>query len=169
MIRFDARIGALTRRVPDIISNDGALMCPHVQYHLPQGDIAHSDPASYGAGANGYYDPQGLPLIPRSLEPGRSIELSRSRRHGVRQVLRLYRPFALHGHAGAGAGVRPVIPHRAVLGAAVVPERNCVLGPAEAALEQRVLGVLVEIGQHRIALVARDADDEAGEAAIDVE
>src|SRR3954466_11968550 len=54
-------------------------------------------------------------------------------------------PFALHGHARAGARVRPVVPHRAVLGAAVVPERDCVLAPAEAALEQRVLAVLIEI------------------------
>ncbi|MHC2381790.1 hypothetical protein ACVIHA_006188 [Bradyrhizobium liaoningense] len=56
-----------------------------------------------------------------------------------------------------------------MLGAAVVPEGDGVLGPAEAALEQRVLGVLVEISQHRIALVARDAVDVAGEAAVDVE
>src|SRR5439155_12730326 len=80
-----------------------------------------------------------------------------------------HRPFALHRHAGAGAGVRPVVPHRTVLGAAVVPERNRVLAPAEAALEQRVLRMLVEIGQDGIALVAGDTDDEAGEAAVDIE
>src|SRR5437763_10948719 len=80
-----------------------------------------------------------------------------------------HRPFALHRHAGAGAGVRPVVPHRAVLGAAVVPERNRVLAPAEAALEQRIFGVLIEVVQHRIALVARDADDMARETAVDVE
>src|ERR1700733_15537488 len=73
-----------------------------------------------------------------------------------------HRPLALDRDAGAGAGVRPVIPHRAVLGAAVVPERDGVLGPAEAALEQRVFAMLVEIGQHRVALVARDAVDVAG-------
>src|ERR1700730_6677841 len=60
-----------------------------------------------------------------------------------------HRPLALHGDAGAGAGMRPVIPHRAVLGAAVVPERDRVFGPAEAALEQRVLHVLIEIVEHR--------------------
>src|SRR6267378_3815640 len=81
----------------------------------------------------------------------------------------LHRPFALHRHPRARAGVRPVIPHRAVLGAAVVPERDRVLGPAEAALEQRILGVLIKIGQHRVALVAGNADQEAGEAAVDVE
>src|SRR5688500_471864 len=48
------------------------------------------------------------------------------------------RPVALHGHPEAGAGVRPVVPHRAVLCAAVVPERDRVLAPAEAALKQRV-------------------------------
>src|ERR1043165_2409563 len=57
-----------------------------------------------------------------------------------------HRPLALHRDAGAAAGVRPVIPHRAVLGAAVVPERDGILGPAEAALEQRILRMLVEIG-----------------------
>src|ERR1700743_1354042 len=80
----------------------------------------------------------------------------------------LNRPLALDGDTGAGAGMRPVIPHRAVLGAAIVPERNRVLGPAEAALKQRILRVLVEIGQHGIAFVAGDADDVVGEAAIDV-
>jgi hypothetical protein len=38
----------------------------------------------------------------------------------------------------------------------------------EAALEQRIFRVLVEIGQHGVALVARDADDETGEATVDV-
>src|SRR3982074_553452 len=80
-----------------------------------------------------------------------------------------HRPLALHGPPGPGAGVRPVIPHRAVLGAAVVPERDRVLGPAEAALEQRVFRVLVKIAQHRVALVAGNAYQETGKAAIDVE
>src|SRR5580704_9130605 len=73
-----------------------------------------------------------------------------------------HRPFALHRYPRAGAGVGPVVPQRAVLGAAVVPERHRVLGPAEAALEQRIFHVLVEIGQDRVALVARDAVDVAG-------
>src|SRR3982074_686834 len=80
-----------------------------------------------------------------------------------------HRPLALHGPPGPGAGVRPVIPHRAVLGAAVVPERDCVLGPAEAALEQRIFRVLIELVQHRVALVTGYADDVARETAADVE
>src|SRR4051812_49859722 len=56
-----------------------------------------------------------------------------------------------------------------MLGAAVVPERDCILAPAEAALKQGIFRVAVEIGEHRIAFVTRDADDVAGEAAIDVE
>src|SRR5262249_28510431 len=84
-------------------------------------------------------------------------------------VLTSHGPFALHRDAGAGPGVRPVIPHRAVLGAAIVPERDGVLAPAEAALEQRVLRVLVQIGEHGVALVAGDPDDEPREAAVDIE
>src|SRR3569833_110351 len=79
------------------------------------------------------------------------------------------RPLALHGDTGAGAGVRPVVPHRAVLCATVVPERDRVLGPAETALEQRILRMLVEIGKDRVAFVSWDADDVAGEASVDIE
>ena len=67
------------------------------------------------------------------------------------------RPLPLDGDASPRAGVRPVVPHGAVLGAAVVPERDGVLGPAEAALEQRIFAVLVEVGENPVALVARDA------------
>src|SRR5258708_15427852 len=56
-----------------------------------------------------------------------------------------HRPLPLHRHPRAGAGVRPVVPPRAVLGAAVVPEGDGGLAPAEAALEQRIFRVLVEI------------------------
>src|SRR4051812_2815271 len=63
----------------------------------------------------------------------------------------------------------PGIPNRAALGAGAVPARDRVFAPAEAALEQRVFGVLVEIGQHGIALVAGDTDDETREAAVDIE
>src|SRR6185295_10134864 len=48
---------------------------------------------------------------------------------------KLHRPLALHCHARSGPCMRPVVPHRAVLGAAVVPECDSVFGPAEAALE----------------------------------
>ena len=61
-------------------------------------------------------------------------------RAGTTHRVALDRPLALHGDARARARVRPVIPHRAMLGAAIVPERDRVLAPAEAALEQRVLG-----------------------------
>jgi hypothetical protein len=64
--------------------------------------------------------------------------------------------------------VRPVVPHRAMLGAAVVPERDGIFAPAEAALEQRAFRVLVEIDEDCVALIARNADD-AGEAAVDIE
>src|SRR5665647_2103139 len=80
-----------------------------------------------------------------------------------------HRPFALHCHPRARTRVRPVVPQRAVLGAAVVPERDRILAPAEAALEQRIFHVLVEVFQDRAALVAGDADDVAGETAVDVE
>src|SRR5260370_35398441 len=79
------------------------------------------------------------------------------------------RAVALDGDPVARAGVRPIIPHRVVLDAAVVPERDRVRLPAEAALEQRVGHVLVEIAQDAVALVARDAVDVAGEALVDVE
>src|SRR5204862_3374414 len=61
---------------------------------------------------------------------------------------------ACDGYPVSRARVRPIIPHRVVLDAAIVPERDRVLGPAEAALEQRVGHVLVEITQHAVALVA---------------
>src|SRR5947208_14252178 len=87
----------------------------------------------------------------------------------ARPTSKLHRPLALHRDAIARTRVRPVVPHRAMLGAAIVPERDRVLGPAEAALEQRVLAVLIEIGEDRVALVARNADDVRGEAAVHVE
>lgn len=64
--------------------------------------------------------------------------------------------------------VRPVVPHRPVLRAAIVAERDRVLGPAEAALEKRILRVLEEMAQDRDALVARNANDVRCEAAIDL-
>src|SRR5690349_3072511 len=71
--------------------------------------------------------------------------------------------------AVAAAGVGPVVPHRTVLDAAIVPEGDRVRLPAEAALEQRVFHVLVEVVQDAVALVARHADQVAGEAAIHIE
>src|SRR6185312_3405230 len=73
------------------------------------------------------------------------------------------------GDPVAAAGVGPVVPHRPVLDAAVVPEGDRVRLPAETALEERVFHVLVEVVQDAVALVARHADQVAGESAIDVE
>jgi hypothetical protein len=86
----------------------------------------------------------------------------------MRVVPGSHRPLALHGDARARSRVRPVVPHRAVLGAAVVPKRDRVFRPPEAALEQRAFRVLVEIDEDGVALIARNADD-AGEAAVDIE
>ena len=63
----------------------------------------------------------------------------------------------------------PVVPHGAVLGTAVVPEGDRVRAPTEAALEERVLRVVVEIAQDAVALVGGDTHDAPREAAIDVE
>src|SRR4029079_12397371 len=79
------------------------------------------------------------------------------------------RALAFDRDARARARVRPVVPHRPMLRAAIVPEGDRILGPAEAALEQRVLRVLVEITQDRVALVTRNADDVRRKAAIDIE
>src|SRR5579871_5738379 len=65
--------------------------------------------------------------------------------------------------------MRPVIPHRMMLYAAIVPERDRVFLPAKPALEQRVRHVLVEILQNAGALVARYAVDVAGESLVDIE
>src|SRR3954452_22037503 len=76
-----------------------------------------------------------------------------------RRPVRSDRSIACDCYPEAGAGVRPVIPHRAVLHAPVIPERHRVLLPAEAALEQRVLGMIIQIGQDRRTLVPRHAKD----------
>src|SRR5271156_2030077 len=70
----------------------------------------------------------------------------------------LDRVVALDGDAVARARGRPVVPHGAVLDAAIVPERDRIRLPAETALEQRVLGVIEQIAQHAGAFVARHAD-----------
>jgi hypothetical protein len=51
----------------------------------------------------------------------------------------------------------------------IVPEGDRLLGPAEAALEQRLFGVLIQIGQYRIALIAWNTNDMGRKAAIHVE
>ncbi len=64
--------------------------------------------------------------------------------------------------------MRPIVPHRVVLDAAIVPEGDRVLAPAEAALEQRIGHMLVKITQHAVALVAWNAENAPGKALVDV-
>ena len=56
-----------------------------------------------------------------------------------------------------------------MLHAAIVPEGDGVLAPAEAALEQLVLRMIPQIVQDGGAFVARYSDDALGEPAVDVE
>src|SRR4029079_7283807 len=63
----------------------------------------------------------------------------------------------------------PVIPHRPVLRAAIIPEGDRIFGPAKPALKKWVLGVLIEIGQNGIALIARNSDNVVCESTIDVQ
>src|SRR5262245_463991 len=65
--------------------------------------------------------------------------------------------------------MRPVVPHRSVLGTAIVPERDRVQLPAEATLKQWVFHVLVEIAQDSIAFVDGNAEDARRKATIDKE
>src|SRR6185437_15942188 len=74
-----------------------------------------------------------------------------------------------HRDPETGPCVRPVIPHCAMLGAAVVPERHRVRPPAEAALEQRVLRMRVQIVQDGETLVAWNTQNPASEAAVHIE
>src|SRR5690242_7017524 len=80
-----------------------------------------------------------LGQIPETVDRQQCLASARSIRPASDRAL------ALDGDARARARMRPVIPHRAVLRAAIVPEGDRVLGPAEAALEQRVLRVLIKI------------------------
>ena len=79
----------------------------------------------------------------------------------------LKRAIALDGHAVAVTYVRVIVERRAVHGAAVVPEGDGVLLPAEAALELGRLAVANQHLQERVALVLSQAFDALGEAAID--
>src|SRR5262245_49657900 len=94
---------------------------------------------------------------------------ARTRRGSGAIVLRLHGSVTFDRHALPGARVRPIVPQRTVLGAAVVPEGDRARLPAETALEQRVLHMLVQVPQDGVALVDRHAEDARGEAAVDVE
>src|SRR2546422_9384772 len=67
------------------------------------------------------------------------------------------------------APLRIVVPHRVVLDAAVVPERDRAHLPPEAALELRRLDVAIEELQERVALGLRELDDPGGEPRVNVE
>src|SRR5450432_823143 len=56
-----------------------------------------------------------------------------------------------------------------MLGTAIIPEGDGVRPPAEAALEQRVLHMLVEIAEDPVALIDGNAGDPRGESAVDVD
>src|SRR5215470_7420655 len=62
--------------------------------------------------------------------------------------------------------LRKVVPHGVMLDAAVVPEGDGALLPAEAALELRRLHVAEEELEHGVALRARELHDARGEAAV---
>src|SRR5215813_3774207 len=64
------------------------------------------------------------------------------------------------------ATLREVVPHGVVLDAAVVPEGDGALLPAEAALELGRLHVAKEELEHGVALRARELHDARGEAAV---
>src|SRR5262245_33775299 len=64
----------------------------------------------------------------------------------VRTLAVSERTLAFHRHPVTRPRVRPVIPHRPVLRAAIVPEGDRIFGPAKPALEKRIFGVLIEIG-----------------------
>jgi len=63
------------------------------------------------------------------------------------------------GHAVTGTNVRKIIPDRVVLCTSVIPKRNRVLLPFEAALERRILHMSKEELQYRITLPLGEFND----------
>src|SRR5208337_2520902 len=74
---------------------------------------------------------------------------------------------SLDQHAESRAHVRPIVPDREMLRAAIVPESDGMIRPAEANLPMRLFHVVEEKRKHRIALVSRQLVDVGGEPAID--
>ena len=68
-----------------------------------------------------------------------------------------------YGHTVAGTNVRKIIPDCVVLCTSVIPKRNGVLLPFEAALEGRILHVLKEELQYSITLCLGESNDMLGE------
>src|SRR5262244_3360531 len=69
-------------------------------------------------------------------------------------------------HAMSVPTLREVVPHGVVLDAAVVPEGDGALLPAEAALKLRRLHVAEEELEHGVALRPLELDDARGEATV---
>ena len=101
------------------------------------------------------------------------LQFSYHKRNAIRELGRLavglHRFVALDGDAIARTSMGPVIPHGAVLGAAIVPEGDRTWLPAETALKQRILHVLVEITQNSVALIDGNAKNARRKPAIDKE
>ena len=70
-------------------------------------------------------------------------------------------------HAMTSATMREVVPQRMVLSTTVVPEHDRAGSPLVAALEIRLLDLLEQQSQHRIAFPVIEFDDAAGEDAVD--
>src|SRR5580704_6831720 len=83
---------------------------------------------------------------------------------------RRYRPLgALREHPVAGPHVRPIVPDREVLSAAVVPHGDRMRRPAKAHGPMRPFQVVVQEVQHAAAFPGRYLADMAGEFAVDEE
>src|SRR5262245_59531841 len=77
------------------------------------------------------------------------------------------RPIAFDRNSAARAGLRVIVPECLVLDAAVVPEGDRMLLPAEADLEFLARAVLAQKLEDRAALVSRQPVDMGGEMSVD--
>jgi hypothetical protein len=104
-----------------------------------------------------------------------SAVLDRKIRGGFDQAQRLSRQASIalvrvlpglvsdYGHSIAGTNIRKIIPDCVVLCASVIPKRNGVLPPFEAALERWIPHVLKEKLQYSITLCLGESNDMLGE------
>src|SRR5262249_30472247 len=76
-------------------------------------------------------------------------------------------PLALYRHAIPFSLIRPIVPDRHVLRAAIVPHRHVVRAPLKARLVPRTLCVLKEELENRFALVFRQTFDLGREGPVD--
>ena len=86
---------------------------------------------------------------------------------GLKSVCVELRTVTVNGDAVHLAMLGEVIRNGVMLGAPVVPEGHRVLFPAEAALEFRLLHMLMQEGEQRVALHLLQVLDMGGEAGID--